>query len=230
MITKATFLKALGDYRELCGDQLITDNAIKITQGNFEYVFRADEVNYVGDGLEFLLLELTTMDGWTVHGSPQLANGVLALDGDSWLTRDAIALGGRDFQISGKVFEDSDDMIARRKIFELYTSATLNLSLYSSGAGKNLDLYGNIGGSEFDVYNEPAIIEREYSFALKWRQSASKLTLEIDGREIYSRIVDGFSEQKTFDKLLIGAGEYHPNSTWRGTISNFRIFDGFAEN
>ena len=229
MISRDTLLKALDFYKELSGEQLIVDSSLKIKQGSFEYIFRADEVNYIGEGAEFLLLELATLEDFTTHGTPTLENKILTLDGSSWLSYGAVTLGGKDFQISGRVFESADDMIARRKIFELYTSSDLNLSLYSSGAGKNLDLYGNIGG-EFDIYSEPATLEREYNFALKWRQSSQVLSLEIDGEEIYSRTVSGLSEAKVFSKLLIGNGEYHQNSTWKGTISDFKIYDGFAGN
>ncbi|MBQ9498276.1 MAG: hypothetical protein IJR52_12000 [Selenomonadaceae bacterium] len=43
---------------------------------------------------------------------------MLTLDGASYLERGVVELGGRDFQITGRAFEDPNDMAVRRKIFE----------------------------------------------------------------------------------------------------------------
>lgn len=212
MISKETALDALKNYHEISLGALIDDGALKIRSGNYEYKFDASEVKYVGTGEEFLAYHYDFLN----------------CDGVIWITGGSVTLGGKDFQISGKAYEDADDMTARRKIFELYTSNELNISLYSSGAGKNLDLFINCGGV-YDNYNEPAILEREYEFALKWRQAEKTLTLTIDGEEIYSIGVEGLSEPQTFEQLLIGGSVYHTNATWRGTISEFKIYDGYAE-
>ena len=166
-------------------------------------------------------------DDWTQVGTPAMFDETLALDGASWLERGQIELGGRDFQIVGLALEEAEDMTIRRKIFELYTSAELNISLYSSGAGKNLDLLVNCGGS-FDNYNCPAILEREFTFALLWRQETSTLVLKIDGEEIYSFNVAGLTERKTFERVLVGGSVLHTNATWKGAISEFKIYDGYA--
>ena len=230
MISKKTALATLNKYHTLSGVEIVAgDNPkLKITRGNFEYLLNVDAVNYNGDGAEFLVADLNNFDGWTSHGVLALVGGELTLDGASWLEHGAVTLGGKDFQISGKAYENADDMIVRRKIFELYTSPELNVSLYSSGAGKNLDLLVNCGGN-FDNYNKPAILEREYSFALKWKQDTGTLKLHIDGEEIYSVAATAFSEQKTFNQLLVGASVYHENATWSGKISDFKVYDGYCE-
>lgn len=226
MINKAAALNLVTYYRELNLLNSLDGSALKLKIGNYEYVFYADEVNYVGDGSEFIVASLTD-DGWTNHGA-QLQADVLTLDGASWLSRGAIALGGRDFQISGLVYESATDMIARRKIFELYQVTDLNISLYSSGAGKNLDLLVNCSGS-FDNYSEPAIIGREYSFALKWLQDMSTLKLYVDDEEIYSVTIPGLGQRQTFSQLLLGSSVLHEGAHWKGTISNFTIHDGYCE-
>lgn len=217
---------ALNSYIEKLKAQLISNSALRIKINNYEYVFNADEINYVGDGAEFLVAGLTD-GGWTNHGAT-LSNGVLEIDGASYLSRENITLGGRDFQIRGKVFESASDMIQRRKIFELYTNDDLNMSLYSSGAGKNLDFFVNCDGT-LDNYAEPAILEKEYEFTIVWRQDSMKLVLYVDDIEIYSNRITGFSTQRTFSQLYLGAGIYHSNSFWKGTISAFKIFDGYSE-
>lgn len=226
MINKAAALNLMTYYRELNLLNSLDGTAQKLRIGNYEYVFYADEVNYVGDGSEFIVASLTD-DGWTNHGT-QLQDNVLTLDGASWLSRGTLALGGRDFQISGTVFESATDMLARRKIFELYTSPELNISLYSSGAGKNLDLLVNCSGS-FDNYTEPAILEQEYSFALKWLQDMGTLKLFIDGEEIYSLTVPGLATRQTFSQLLLGSSVLHTGANWLGRIGNFTVYDGYCE-
>ena len=226
MISKETFLKALENYRSVCADQLISDSNLRIRQGNFEYIFRADNVVYLGDGTEFLTL--TFDDDWTSHGTAQVVSNSVSLDGSSWLSYGQLELGGSDFQIEARVLESADDMIQRRKIFELYTSAELNISLYSSGAGKNLDLFVNCDGT-FDTYNEPAILGREYHFVLKYRAETGQLTLDIDGVQVYSLVVSGLNQRRTFEQVLVGSSAYHENANWLGTISDFKIYDGFAE-
>lgn len=224
MISKKELLNALRYYIGLSKLDLISDSTLRIRLKNYEYVFSPDEINYVGDGSEFLVANLTD-DGWTNHGAT-FSNGVLELDGASYLSRENITLGGRDFQIRGTVFESAADMIQRRKIFELYTSDDLNMSLYSSGAGKNLDFFVNCEGT-LDNYAEPAILEQEYNFTIVWRQETTRLVLYIGDEEIYSNKLSGFSTPKTFSQLYLGAGIYHQNSFWKGTISAFKIFDGF---
>ena len=182
MISKENALAAFREFKDASLANCIWQDGLRIKRGNYEYVFNADEINYIGDGSEFLVASFA--DEWAAHGTPQLSNGVLTLDGASWLERGSVELGGRDFQISGRAFESADEMIVRRKIFELYTSADLNLSLYSSGAGKNLDLLIYCGGM-FDNYNYPAILEREFTFLLVWRQETSTLSLKIGDEEIY---------------------------------------------
>lgn len=226
MISKDTALDALKFFHEISLANLIWEGGLRIKRGGFEYVFNADEINYVGDGAEFMVASFK--DEWTAAGTPQLSDGVLTLDGVSWLERRAVELGGRDFQITGRVFEDPNDMAVRRKIFELYTSGDLNVSLYSSGAGKNLDLLVHCGGV-YDNYFEPAILEREYTFALKWRQETSTLSLTVDGEEIYSLIVPAFAERKTFERVLVGGSVLHSNAAWKGTIAEFKIFDGWSD-
>ena len=226
MIGKETALNALRNFGTEHMASMIDGDALKVRLGDYEYVFSADKVNYIGDGADYVTVSLG--DGkWTAHGNPTLENCTLTLDGASLLSRGAVELGGKDFQIIGRVIESADDMIVRRKIFELYTSAALNISLYSSGAGKNLDLLTNVGGT-FDDYTEPAILEREYSFVLKWLQATANLSLTIDGTEIYSRTVEGFNERRTFEQCLVGGSVLHDGATWKGTVANFKIYDGFA--
>ena len=227
MISKETALKMFSDYNEEYTARLIDGRTLKIRKDDYEYVFEADEVNYVGDGSDFLIAELGD-DGWTSHGSPTFGEKILTLDGTSWLSRAGVTLGGADFQISGKVYESAENMIARRKIFELYTSAELNVSLYSSGAGKNLDLLVKCGGT-FDNYNEPAIIGEEYTFALKYRQSTRRMRLYVSGLEIYSFEVASFATAKVFEQVALGAGISHENANWLGTIAEFKIYAGYAE-
>ena len=226
MISKDTALDALREFRSASMANLIWENGLRIRHRNFEYVFNADEINYVGDGAEFVVVSLK--DEWTAAGTPQLSDGVLTLDGASYFERGAVELGGRDFQITGRAFEDPNDMAVRRKIFELYTSGDLNVSLYSSGAGKNLDLLVHCGGV-YDNYFEPAILEREYTFALKWRQETSTLSLTVDGEEIYSLIVPAFTERKIFERVILGGSVLHSNAAWKGTIAEFKIFDGWSD-
>lgn len=228
MISKEVALSMLLNYHELTLERMITGSQVRLRLGNYEYIINADEVKYVGDGSEFVTVALGDND-WTSYGQPTIAGGVLALDGASWLGKGTVELGGKDFQISGRVFESEADMTQRRKIFELYTSAELNMSLYSSGAGKNLDLFANCGGGTIDAYSEPAILEREYSFALKWRQATGVLTLYIDGGQIYSNVIAGFATRQTFNQILLGGSAYHENAAWKGTIVDFRIYDGYAE-
>lgn len=226
MINKAAALNLISYYRELNLLKSLDGTALKLRIGNYEYVFEADEVNYVGDGSEFIVASFMG-GGWTNHGA-QLQDNVLTLDGASWLSRGALALGGRDFQICGLVYESATDMIARRKIFELYQSADLNISLYSSGAGKNLDLLVNCSGS-FDNYTEPATLEKEYSFALKWLQPLGTLKLYVDDEEIYSLTVPGLTQRQTFSQLLLGSSVLHAGAYWLGTIKDFKIYDGYCE-
>ena len=227
MISKETALKMFSDYNEEYTAQLIDGNTLRIRKNDYEYLFTADEVNYVGDGSSFLVAQLGD-DGWISQGSPTFSEGILTLDGSSYLTRGNISVGGADFQISGKVYESATDMIARRKIFELYTSDSLNVSLYSSGAGKNLDLLIKCNGA-YDYYNEPAILEQEYTFALKYRQSTRRVRLYVNGSEVYSFEVASFDAAKTFNQLALGAGISHENANWLGTISEFKIYSGYAE-
>ena len=226
MISKENALEAFREFKDASLANCIWENGLRIKRGNYEYVFNADEINYIGNGDEFLVA--TFADEWTSYGSPQLSNGVLTLDGSSYLTRGAVELGGRDFQISGRAFESAEDMAVRRKIFELYTSDDLNFSLYSSGAGKNLDLLIFNEGT-YDIYNFPAILEREFTFVLLWRQETSMLELKIDGEEIYSLNVPGFTARKNFEQVLIGGSTKHSGATWKGTISDFKIYDGYCE-
>lgn len=227
MISKEELLKTLGYYIDNDDDFAIEGDKLKLTRGNYEYYFNADEVHYTGDGSEFIVVSLAD-SGWAASGNPAVINGTVTLDGASWLTRGAVELGGKDFQISGTVYEDPADMIARRKIFELYTNETLNLSLYSSGAGKNLDLLINCGGT-FDNYTEPALLEVEYTFAIKWNQAAGLLKLYVGGAEVYSVAATGLGERRTFEQVILGASAYHTDATWKGTIANFKIYDGYAE-
>ena len=225
MISAQEALNSFREFREAGLANCIWENGLRIKRGNYEYVFNADEKNYVGDGSEFVVASFT--DDWTQVGNPAMFDETLALDGASWLERGQIELGGRDFQIVGLALEEAEDMTIRRKIFELYTSAEMNISLYSSGAGKNLDLLVNCGGT-FDNYNCPAILEREFTFALLWRQETSTLVLKIDGEEIYSFNVTGLTERKTFERVLVGGSVLHTNATWKGAISEFKIYDGYA--
>ena len=226
VVSKEDVLAAFNEFREASFANCIWENGLRIKRGNFEYVFNADEINYVGNGDEYLAVSFA--DEWTNHGDAQLAENILTLSGANCLERGSIELGGRDFQIKGSAFESADDMIVRRKIFELYTSANLNLSLYSSGAGKNLDLLVLCGGT-YDYYNFPAILEREFTFSLLWRQETSTLSLKVDGEEIYSFSVPAFVERKTFDSVLVGGSKLHNGSYWKGTITDFKIYDGYAE-
>ena len=225
MISAQEALNSFREFREASLANCIWENGLRIKRGNYEYVFNADEKNYIGNGSEFIVASFT--DDWTQVGNPTMFDETLALDGASWLERGQIELGGRDFQIVGLALEEAEDMTIRRKIFELYTSAELNISLYSSGAGKNLDLLVNCGGT-FDNYNCPAILEREFTFALLWRQETSTLVLKIDGEEIYSFNVTGLTERKTFERVLVGGSVLHTNATWKGAISEFKIYDGYA--
>ena len=225
MISAQEALNSFREFRDAGLANCIWENGLRIRRGNKEYVFNADEINYVGDGAEFIVASLT--DDWTHVGNPAILDETLALDGASYLERGQIELGGRDFQIVGLALEEAEDMIIRRKIFELYTSPELNISLYSSGAGKNLDLLVNCGGT-FDNYNCPAILEREYSFALLWRQETNTLSLTVDGEEIYSVTVPALTERKTFERVLVGGSVLHTNATWKGAISEFKIYDGYA--
>lgn len=213
MISKDEALKGLREYHNQNLANLIYDNALRIKRGSYEYVFDASHVNYIGDGSEFLIIDLSEATNF---------------NDDSPLEFDDLTLGGRDFQISGRVFESAEDMIVRRKIFELYESQDLNVSLYSSGAGKNLDLLVNCGGT-FDNYSEPAILEREYSFALKWLQETGTLKLYIDGEEVYSVTGSGFTERRSFSKLLIGGSLLHEGATFKGSVSDLKVYDGFCE-
>ena len=225
MISAQEALNSFREFRDAGLANCIWENGLRIKRGNYEYVFNADEINYIGNGSEFVVASFT--DDWTQFGNPAMFDETLALDGASWLERGQIELGGRDFQIVGLALEEAEDMTIRRKIFELYTSAELNISLYSSGAGKNLDLLVNCGGT-FDNYNCPAILEREFTFALLWRQETSTLVLKINGEEIYSLKVAGLTERQTFEHVLIGGSMLHANATWNGTISNLKIYDGYA--
>lgn len=225
-VSKQEFLKAMG-YAIDNGGFTIEDSKLKIRQDNYEYVFNADSVNYKGTGEEFIAVSLADST-WTAHGTPLIVNGSVTLDGSSWLERGAVELGGSDFQISGRVLESAEDMPARRKIFELYTSSDLNISLYSSGAGKNLDLLVNCGGA-YDNFSEPATLEREYTFALKYKQNTGNLTLYVGGELIYQFEVSGLTERQTFNQLILGASVLHDNAAWKGTIADFLIYDGYCE-
>lgn len=226
MANKKAVLNALRYFSQLLKIDLISGSKLRIRLNNYEYIFNPDEINYIGDGSEFLVAGLAD-NGWTNHGAT-FSNGVLELDGTSYLSRENITLGGRDFQIRGTVYESATDMIQRRKIFELYTSDALNMSLYSSGAGKCLDFFTNCEGT-LDNYAEPAILEQEYSFQIVWRQETTRLILYVNGNEIYNNKLAGFSTAKTFSQLRLGAGIYHPDAFWKGTISAFAIYDGFLE-
>lgn len=226
LISKQEFLKAMG-YAIDNGGLVIEDSKLKIRQDNYEYVFNADAINYKGTGEEFIAVSLADST-WTAHGTPMIVNGSVTLDGSSWLERGVVELGGNDFQISGRVFESATDMTIRRKIFELYTSADLNISLYSSGAGKNLDLLVNCGGS-FDSFSEPATLEQEYTFALKYKQNTGNLTLYVGGELIYQFEVSGLAERQTFNQLILGASVLHDNAAWKGTIADFVVYDGYCE-
>lgn len=226
MIRKATALNAIRDYDEISKANLISGQAMRIQIGNYVYIFNADEINYVGDGEEFLIANLAG-DGWTNHGVT-VSNGVFEFDGSSYLSRENITLGGRDFQIRGTVYESATNMIQRRKIFEMYASDELNMSLYSSGAGKCLDFFVNCEGT-LDNYSEPAILEREYSFTVVWHQDSLRLVLYVDDAEIYNNRIAGFSTAKTFTQLNVGGGIYHPDAFWKGSMREFKIFDGFLE-
>lgn len=228
MISKEELIKTLGFYRDNdVNDLTIEDNKLKLYKGNYEYVFNADAINYKGSGEEFVIISLAD-SGWTAAGNPVVVNGTATLDGESYLTRNAVKLGGKDFQIVGTVYEDPQGMIARRKIFELYTGQDLNLSLYSSGAGKNLDLLINCGGT-FDNYTEPAKLEREFTFLLTWKQSTQTLKLKVDEQTIYTVTGAAFNMAKTFEQVLIGGSVLHEGANWKGTIANFKIYDGYAE-
>lgn len=226
MISKDNALEAFRAFREASLANSIWEGGLRIRRGNYEYVFNADEINYVGDGGEFVVVSLA--DEWKTVGEPLLSKGALTLGGATYFERGAVELGGRDFQIVGRVSEDPNDMTFRRKIFELYTSNDLNVSLYSSGAGKNLDLLINCGGA-FDNYSEPAILEREYSFALKWRQETGVLSLTVDGEEIYSLSVPAFAERQTFERVILGGSALHSDAMWKGTIADFKIYDGWSD-
>ena len=226
MISKQTALNAFHNYTELSKADLISGSTMRIRIGNYEYVFTPDEINYVGDGDEFLVADLAG-DSWTNHGVT-VSDGVYEFDGASYLSRENITLGGRDFQIRGTVYESASNMAQRRKIFELFTADDLNMSLYSSGAGKNIDFFVNCEGT-LDNYAEPAILEREYDFQVVWRQETARLVLYIDGNEIYNNRLTGFSAAKTFSQLRVGGGIYHPDAFWKGTMTAFKIYDGFLE-
>ena len=226
MISKETALNAFRDYNELSKAKMISGSVLRLQIGDYEYIFNPDEINYVGNGDEFLIANLKG-DGWTNHGVT-VSDGVYEFDGASYLERENITLGGRDFQIRGTVYESATDMIQRRKIFELYTSDELNMSLYSSGAGKNLDFFVNCEGT-LDNYAEPAILEREYNFQVVWRQETTRLILYVNGNEIYNNRLTGFSTAKTFLQLRLGGSIYHPDAYWKGTISEFKVYDGFLE-
>lgn len=227
LISKEELLKVIGYAGgNNVSDLTIEDNKLKLRQGNYEYIFNCDEINYKGSGEEFIIVSMA--DGWTAQGNPTVVNNTVTLDGASWLTHGAITLGGKDFQIVGTANESASDMVARRKIFELYTDGDLNLSLYSSGAGKNLDLLIHCGGT-FDNYTEPAILEREYTFALAWKQATGTLTLKVDDQLIYTVTGAAFDTAKTFNQVLLGASAYHEGAAWKGSISNFKIYNGYAE-
>ena len=226
MISKDTALGALREFREAGLANCIWENGLRIKRGNFEYIFNADEIKYVGDGGEFLVASLA--GEWTAVGTPQISDGVLTLDGTSYFEREALELGGRDFQIVGRAVADPDGITFRRKIFELYTSSELNVSLYISGAGKNLDLLINCGGG-YDNYAEPAILDREFSFKLSWRQETNMLSLAVDGETVYSLGVPTLTERQTFERVLLGGSVLHSGAAWKGTITEFKIFDGWSE-
>lgn len=225
MISKDTALGALREFREAGLANSIWDGGLRIRRGNYEYIFIADEIKYVGDGAEFVVVALT--DEWTAGSERVQPTGEVLFDGTGYFERAILELGGRDFQIVGKATADPEGMTFRRKIFELYTSSDLNISLYTSGAGKNLDLLVNCGGM-FDNYSEPAILGREFDFALKWRQETSTLTLTVDGEEIYLLTVPGFAERQTFDRVILGGSALHEGALWKGSIAEFKIYDGWS--
>lgn len=192
---------------------------LKVRLGDYEFSQPFQLSTFTGETENFVTVDMSG-DGWTLHGAE-------LFDGETFLERGSIELGGQDFTIDGTAFESAENMFVRRKIFELYTSGALNLSLYSSGAGKNLDLLVNCDG-EFDNFAKPAILEREFKFTLVWRQVEQILRLFIDGKKIYTVEGCGFGVRRTFDKLRLGAGILHADSFWRGTISSFKIYDGLA--
>ena len=236
MISKKTALKALADYHRvkpqeklLAADTSggvfwceVTDGVpvLQCRHGDYEFTGSFNKSVFKGEVSAFVTADSSDLSGWTLHGSE-------LFDGASWLERDALELGGQDFTIDGTAFESAEDMIVRRKIFELYTSADLNLSLYSSGAGKNLDLLVNCGG-EFDNYGNPAILEREFNFTLVWRQDEKLLRLYIDSEKIYEVEVPGFAQRRRFEQVRLGAGILHENSFWKGRLGVFKVYDGLA--
>lgn len=192
---------------------------LKVRIGDYEFTQPFQLTTFTGETANFVAVDMSD-DGWTLHGAE-------LFDGESYLERGAIELGGQDFTIDGTAFESAENMFVRRKIFELYTSGALNLSLYSSGAGKNLDLLVNCGG-EFDNFSKPAILEREFRFSLVWRQVDKILRLFVDGEKIYTIEGCGFDVRRTFEQARLGAGILHADSFWRGTITSFKIYDGLA--
>lgn len=192
---------------------------LKFRSGDYEFSQPFQLSAFTGETENFVTVDMSD-DDWTLHGAE-------LFDGSSYLERGAIELGGQDFTIDGTAFESATDMFVRRKIFELYTSGALNLSLYSSGAGKNLDLLVNCGG-EFDNFAKPAILEREFRFTLVWRQVEKILRLFVNNEKIYTVEGCGFGVRRTFDKTRLGAGILHADSFWRGTITSFKIYDGLA--
>lgn len=52
MINKAAALNLISYYHQVTLTNSLDGSALKLRIGNYEYVFEADEVNYVGDGSE----------------------------------------------------------------------------------------------------------------------------------------------------------------------------------
>lgn len=166
-------------------------------------------------------------NSWTTSGSPTISEtnaidgNALQLDGSSYLKLPNVTLGGQDFTIDCWFSATANTSGGNCCIWQLYASSSnrFHISINTSGI---LALWKDSDGTLYIKTSQSVLDGQLHHVACVYYNSTWFLFL--DGNLIGSK-VHSFSA-KTYT-LYIGTNYYNGNK-FKGSIDEFRIFDGVA--
>ena len=130
----------------------------------------------------------TTLDlcggAWTATGNPTIQDGVLNLDGSSYLERDGgITLGGQDFTIRGW-FNMASAAASYAMLLEATTSRGSNnrMEISRYGTGNEMTVWANELWGIKPNFNVP--VDRRFYFEMDYIHSVTTVKIFVDGVQV----------------------------------------------
>lgn len=218
-------------------DSLNGDNQIFYVQANSNIdelpSFKNDTKLITNSRVVYNTKSLLTFDDSTINdqagvvwqannGSVNIINGELQFDGNFYLSTNNIILGGNDFVIEG-YFTISSSSGSYCRIFSLHnnmqtTNNCINFARYGNSAQMYTDCMGQTS-SRFDV-----TLDTNHNFIYKYSQNLGQITIFIDNelKLTWNKQIP----KTTFNNLWLGRSNYSADAMLKGTIGEFRIFEG----